>query len=181
MRVTPLALPDVLLLEPAVHQDARGDFCESYNEAVFDRALGRPVRFVQDNQSRSARNVLRGLHYQLGQPQGKLVRVVEGEIYDVAVDLRRTSPTFRQWAGVRLSAAEPHQLWVPEGYAHGFLVLSAHATVLYKTTTYYAPGQERSLAWNDPALAIDWPLQGAPVLSDKDRAAPRLSDADVFA
>ena len=181
MKITPLAIPDVLLLEPTVHSDQRGFFFESYNQAVFERALGRPVQFVQDNHSRSEQNVLRGLHYQVQQAQGKLVRVVQGEVFDVAVDLRRSSPTFGQWVGEYLSAQNKRQLWIPEGFAHGFLVLGDSAESLYKTTDYYAPEHERCIAWNDPQLAIAWPLQGrTPVLSAKDAEGAAFKDATPF-
>ena len=181
MNATRLAIPDVILIEPRVFGDDRGFFFESFNQARFDEAVGRPVNFVQDNHSRSVKNVLRGLHYQIQQPQGKLVRVVAGEVFDVAVDLRRSSPTFGQWVGAVLSAENKHQLWVPEGFGHGFVVLSDHAEFLYKTTDYYAPRFERCLRWNDPALAIDWRIQGEPVLSAKDAQGLLLADADTFA
>lgn len=170
MKVTHCDIDDVLLLEPRVFGDARGFFMESFNQRAFSDATGLNLQFVQDNHSRSARGVLRGLHYQAVQPQGKLVRVVAGAVFDVAVDIRRDSPTFGKWVGQVLSAENNHQLWVPPGLAHGFLVLSEFADFLYKTTDYYAPQHERCIAWNDPTLAIDWPLDGqAPVLSDKDR------------
>lgn len=181
MNVTRLAIPDVILIEPRVFGDDRGFFFESFNQARFDEAVGRPVNFVQDNHSRSVKNVLRGLHYQIQQPQGKLVRVVAGEVFDVAVDLRRSSPTFGQWVGAVLSAENKHQLWVPEGFGHGFVVLSDHAEFLYKTTDYYAPQFERCVRWNDPALAIDWRIQGEPVLSAKDAQGLLLAEADTFA
>jgi len=180
MNVVATAIPDVLILEPQVFGDDRGFFLESYNEREFRAATGLERHFVQDNHSRSARGVLRGLHYQLRQTQGKLVRVVAGEVFDIAVDLRRTSPTFGRWAGVTLSAANKRQLWIPEGFAHGFLVLSESADFLYKATDYYAPEWDRGIAWNDPDLGIPWPLDGAPLLSDKDRRAPRLRDAEVY-
>jgi len=171
MQITPCRIADVLLLEPRVFGDERGFFFESFNQRDFNQATGLDLQFVQDNHSRSARHVLRGLHYQVVQPQGKLVRVVAGEVFDVAVDIRPGSPTFGQWAGEVLSAANKRQLWVPPGLAHGFLVLSETADFLYKTTDYYAPAHERCIAWNDPTLAIDWPLGGqAPVLSAKDKA-----------
>jgi len=179
--VTPLAIGDVLLMEPRVFGDERGFFFESYNQRAFEAALGRPVAFVQDNHSRSARQVLRGLHYQIVQPQGKLVRVTEGAVFDVAVDLRRGSPSFGRWVGAELSAANKRQLWVPEGFAHGFVVLSEHAEFLYKTTDFYAPEHERCLRWDDPDVGIDWPMGLPPVLSAKDQAGLRLRDADVFA
>jgi dTDP-4-dehydrorhamnose 3,5-epimerase len=173
-------IPDLLIIEPKVFGDERGFFLESWNQQAFDRLAGRAVRFVQDNHSASGRGVLRGLHYQVKQPQGKLVRVVAGEVYDVAVDLRRSSPTFGRWAGERLSAANRRMLWVPEGFAHGFLVLSDCAEFLYKTTDYYAPQHERTLLWNDARLAIDWPLAGAPILKPKDADGTPLERAEVF-
>ena len=181
MKATPLAIPDVLLIEPEVFGDERGFFFESFNQVEFDAAVGRQVRFVQDNHSRSARNVLRGLHYQIEQSQGKLVRVVAGEVFDVAVDIRRASPTFGRWVGTRVSAENKRQLWIPEGFAHGFLVLSESADFLYKTTDYYAPQHAHAIAWNDPQIGIDWPLAGEPVLSGKDQAAEPLSSAPLFA
>ena len=181
MKATPLAIPDVILLEPKVFGDERGFFFESFNQAKFEAAIGRPVTFVQDNHSRSAKNVLRGLHYQIGQPQGKLVRVVQGEVFDVAVDIRKSSPTFGQWVGEILSAENNHQMWVPEGFAHGFVVLSETAEFLYKTTDYYAPEHERCIAWNDPAIAIQWPHVGVPALSAKDQQGKALADAEHFA
>ncbi|MGH7337510.1 MAG: dTDP-4-dehydrorhamnose 3,5-epimerase [Myxococcota bacterium] len=180
MKVTPTAIPEVLLLEPKVFGDARGFFLESYNRRDFARATGIDVDFVQDNHSRSAKNVLRGLHYQVRQPQGKLVRVAAGEVYDVAVDLRRGSPTFGRWAGFTLSAESKRMAWIPPGFAHGFLVLSESADFLYKTTDYYAPEHERTLLWNDPALGIDWPLRGEPTLAAKDRSGKPLSEAESF-
>lgn len=181
MKVTPLAIPEVLLIEPQVFGDSRGFFFESFNQARFDAAVGRSVNFVQDNHSRSARNVLRGLHYQIHQPQGKLVRAVQGEVFDVAVDIRKSSPTFGQWVGEILSADNKRQLWVPEGFAHGFVVLSETAEFLYKTTDYYAPQYERCIAWNDPTLQIKWPLEAAPALSSKDAQGLPLARAEVFA
>ncbi|NYT25191.1 dTDP-4-dehydrorhamnose 3,5-epimerase [Alcaligenaceae bacterium] len=180
MNAIPLAIPEVILFEPKVFGDDRGFFFESFNQKQFDAAVGRPVGFVQDNHSRSGRNVLRGLHYQIRQPQGKLVRVAVGEVFDVAVDLRRGSPTFGQWVGAVLSAGNKKQLWVPEGFAHGFVVLSDEAEFLYKTTDYYAPEHERCVIWNDPTLAIDWPMQGEPVLSGKDMQGVAFLQADVF-
>ena len=180
MKVTPTSLPEVLVIEPQVFGDDRGFFYESFNERAFAKATGLDVRFVQDNHSRSARNVLRGLHYQIRQPQGKLVRATVGEIYDVAVDIRRGSPSFGKWAGVALSASNRRILWVPAGFAHGFLVTSDYAEVQYKTTDYYAPEHERSIAWNDRDLAIRWPLAGEPALSAKDRAGLALKKAEVF-
>ncbi len=180
MKATPTKIPDVWLLELKVFGDDRGFFLESYNKKVFQDKIGINPDFVQDNHSRSRKNVLRGLHYQIKQPQGKLVTVVQGTIYDVAVDLRKSSATFRQWVGVELSGESKGQLWVPEGFAHGFLVLSQFAEVLYKTTHYYEPQQERSLFWNDPELAISWPIEDPPLLSDKDRVGKLLQDAEVF-
>ncbi|WP_315808111.1 dTDP-4-dehydrorhamnose 3,5-epimerase [Pseudomonas sp. C9-3] len=180
MKATPMAIPDVVLFEPRVFGDERGFFFESFNQKVFDEVVGRPVTFVQDNHSRSIKGVLRGLHYQVQQPQGKLVRVVQGEVFDVAVDIRRGSPTFGQWVGAHLSADNKHQLWVPEGFAHGFVVLSDTAEFLYKTTDYYAPAHERCIAWNDPQIGIEWPIEGEPQLSPKDRAGFSLADAEVF-
>lgn len=181
MNAIETALAGVLILEPRVFGDDRGFFYESYNRRVLAEVAGITQDFVQDNHSRSARNVLRGLHYQIKQPQGKLVRAIAGEVFDVAVDIRRSSPTFGKWAGVNLSAENKRMLWIPPGFAHGFLVLSDHAEFLYKTTDYWAPEHERSIAWNDPELAIDWPLAGEPVLSAKDRAGLRLKEAEVFA
>ena len=179
MKATPLAIPEVILLEPKVFGDDRGFFFESFNHAVFEAAIGRSVSFVQDNHSSSCQNVLRGMHYQLHQPQGKLVRVVAGEVFDVAVDMRRSSPTFGRWVGARLSAQNKHQLWVPEGFAHGFVVLSEQAEFLYKTTDYYAPQFERCLAWDDPTVGIQWPID-QPQLSDKDRLGKALKDMECF-
>jgi dTDP-4-dehydrorhamnose 3,5-epimerase len=183
MNVTETTIPGVLLLEPKIYEDARGHFFESFNHAAFERVLGEPVRFVQDNQSFSRAHVLRGLHYQIDKPQGKLVRAVSGAIWDVAVDIRPDSPTFGTWVAYELSAANRRQLWVPAGLAHGFLVLSDSAEVLYKTTDYYSPPGERCIVWNDADLAIAWPLTGAPVVSGKDQegmsfaeAAPRQAD-----
>jgi len=180
MKVIPTAIAEVLVLEPKVFGDARGFFLESWNQRDFDAAVGRPIRFVQDNHSASARGVLRGLHYQLRQPQGKLVRVVAGEVFDVVVDLRRGSPTYGRWVGERLSADNHRMMWVPEGFAHGFLVTSERAEFLYKTTDYYAPEHERTLLWNDPALAIDWPLDGAPLLKPKDAAGTPFAQVESF-
>jgi dTDP-4-dehydrorhamnose 3,5-epimerase len=179
MNATPL-LGECAALEPTVFGDARGFFFESFNQRDFESAVGRTVAFVQDNHSRSAKNVLRGLHYQVRQTQGKLLRVIIGEIYDVAVDLRRSSATFGQWAGVILSAENKRQVWVPEGFAHGFLVLSDFAEVLYKTTDYWAPTHERCIAWNDPTLDIEWPLVDDPVLSARDRQGTPFNMAEVF-
>ncbi len=181
MKATPLAIPEVILIEPKVFGDDRGFFFESFNQAKFEAAIGRQVAFVQDNHSRSVKNVLRGLHYQIQQPQGKLVRVAHGEVFDVAVDIRKSSPTFGQWVGEILSAENKRQMWVPEGFAHGFVVLSDTAEFLYKTTDYYAPENERSIAWNDPAIAIQWPIDGEPVLSAKDQQGKSLAGAEYFA
>ncbi|WP_017324474.1 dTDP-4-dehydrorhamnose 3,5-epimerase [Synechococcus sp. PCC 7336] len=182
MKVTPCQIPDVIAIEPRVFGDRRGFFYESFNQQVFADRVSPEVQFVQDNHSRSKQWILRGLHYQIQQVQGKLVRAVAGEIFDVAVDIRRSSPSFGQWVGDRLSAENKRQLWVPPGFAHGFLVLSEVAEVLYKTTDFYAPAQERSIRWDDPELAIDWPLNAGvePVLSEKDLAAPAFRDAEVF-
>ena len=180
MKTTPLAIPDVVLFEPKLFGDDRGFFFESFNQAKFEAAVGRQVAFVQDNHSRSVKNVLRGLHYQIKQPQGKLVRVVQGEVFDVAVDIRKSSPTFGQWVGEILSAENKRQMWVPEGFAHGFVVLSETAEFLYKTTDYYAPEHERCIAWNDPDLATDWPISGQPSLSAKDAKGNSLTGAEVF-
>lgn len=181
MKISRLAIPDVVLIEPQVFGDDRGFFFESFNQAQFEEAIGRPATFVQDNHSRSAKNVLRGLHYQIQQPQGKLVRVVQGEVFDVAVDLRKSSPTIGQWVGEVLSADNKRQLWVPEGFAHGFVVLSDTAEFLYKTTDYYAPAHERSIAWNDPTIGIQWPAGVAPILSAKDAQGLAFTLAEVFA
>ena len=181
MQVTATDLPEVMVIEPKVFGDARGFFLESFNAKAFAEATGVDLPFVQDNHSRSAQGVLRGLHYQIKQAQGKLVRVVRGAVFDVAVDVRRSSPNFGHWVGVELSEDNNRQLWVPPGFAHGFLVLSASADFLYKTTDYYAPEHERSVLWNDPAIGIDWPLLGEPLLSGKDKAGVLLKDAEVFA
>jgi dTDP-4-dehydrorhamnose 3,5-epimerase len=182
MNISPTEIPDVLIIEPKVFGDDRGFFFESYNEQNFQEKAAVDVQFVQDNHSRSARNVLRGLHYQIQQAQGKLVRAVVGEIFDVAVDVRRSSSTFGQWVGYTLSAENKRQLWVPAGFAHGFLVTSDIAEVLYKTTDYYAPQHERSIVWNDPDLAIAWPLNGEqPALSKKDKDGQLFKTAEVFA
>lgn len=173
-------IPEVLILEPKVFGDQRGFFFESFNARQFAEATGLNRDFVQDNHSRSARGVLRGLHYQIQHPQGKLVRVVAGEVFDVAVDIRKGSPTFGKSVGVMLSAENKRQLWVPEGFAHGFLVTSDHAEFLYKTTDYWYPEYERSLLWNDPVLGIDWPISGEPVLAAKDAAGKPLAEADLF-
>ena len=180
MKVERASIPDVLVLEPEVFGDARGFFMETWNARTFEQ-LGIKAQFVQDNHSRSSRNVLRGLHYQIRQPQGKLVRVTAGEVWDVAVDLRRTSPSFRRWAATRLDAVSRRMLWIPPGFAHGFVVLSEQAEVLYKSTDYYAPEHERTLLWNDPALGIPWPLAGDPVMTDKDRRGTPLASAETYA
>ena len=181
MKVEQTLLPGVLLLEPRVFGDARGFFYESYNRRSFREATGLDPEFVQDNHSRSARHVLRGLHYQIRQPQGKLVRVVQGEVWDVAVDLRRSSPHYGRWTGFTLSAENRRMAWIPPGFAHGFLVLSETAEFLYKTTDFYAAEHERAIVWNDPDLGIDWPLQGAaPVLAAKDAAGARFAQAESF-
>ncbi len=180
MKVIPTAIAGPLILEPKVFGDARGFFMESYNARVFREATGLDVDFVQDNHSRSGRGVLRGLHYQIQQSQGKLVRVVRGSVFDVVVDLRRTSPTFGQWVGAELSEENGRQFWIPPGFAHGFLVTSDSADFLYKTTDYYAPEHERSLAWNDPDVGVAWPLDGAPLLSAKDVAGKPLGECETF-
>ena len=182
LTITPTRLPEVLLIEPRVFGDARGFFTETWNEARFNEATGNSLRFVQDNHSRSSRGVLRGLHFQLPpHAQGKLVRCASGTVFDVVVDMRRSSPRFGQWAGVELSAEKHHQLWIPPGFAHGFVVLSESADFLYKTTDYYAPEAEGSVRWDDPTIAIEWPLDGiTPVLADKDTRAPLLQDARAF-
>ncbi|MFZ6771215.1 dTDP-4-dehydrorhamnose 3,5-epimerase [Undibacterium sp. SXout7W] len=181
MNVIPSSLPEVLILEPKVFGDERGFFFESFNANTFATLTGLQVNFVQDNHSLSAQNVLRGLHYQIRQPQGKLVRVISGEVFDVAVDLRRSSPHFGQWTGVVLSAENKRQLWIPPGFAHGFVVTSDKAEFLYKTTDYWAPEHERCLQWNDPAIGIEWPLTTTPALSAKDQLGKLLADAEVFA
>lgn len=180
MKVTSTAIPGVLVIEPKVFGDPRGFFYESFNQKAFNEATGLNLNFVQDNHSRSAKGVLRGLHYQIEQPQGKLVRVVCGAVFDVAVDIRKASPTFGQWVGMELSEDNHRQLWVPSGFAHGFVVTSESAEVLYKTTDYYAPKHERCIAWNDPDIGIEWPVQAWPSLSDKDRQGMILAQADVF-
>ncbi|HEV7816076.1 MAG TPA: dTDP-4-dehydrorhamnose 3,5-epimerase [Janthinobacterium sp.] len=181
MNVLPTKIPGLLLIEPTVFGDERGFFFESFNARRFSELTGVDAAFVQDNHSKSAKNVLRGLHYQISQPQGKLVRVSSGAVFDVAVDLRKSSPTFGQWEGMQLSAENKRQLWIPPGFAHGFVVTSESAEFLYKTTDYWAPQYERSLLWNDPALGIAWPLDGAPLLSGKDVQGKLLADAEVFA
>ena len=177
MKATRLAIPEVVLIEPKVFGDARGFFFESFNQKAFNEATGTNHQFVQDNHSRSAKGVLRGLHYQIQQPQGKLVRVVRGAVFDVAVDIRKSSPTFGRWVGAELSEDNQHQLWVPPGFAHGFVALSDLADFLYKTTDYYAPQYERSILWNDSDLNIDWPI-GEPILSNKDRQGLKFNSAD---
>ena len=180
MKVTPTAIPDVLIIEPKVFGDARGFFYESFNQKAFNEATGLDVNFVQDNHSRSTKGVLRGLHYQVRQPQGKLVRVVRGAVFDVAVDIRKGSATFGQWVGMELSEDNHKQLWIPAGFAHGFLVTSESAEFLYKTTDYYAPEHERCIAWNDPAIGIQWPIYQQPSLSAKDQQGLALRDAETF-
>lgn len=180
MNIIETSLPGVLLLEPKVFGDARGFFMESWNRQTFS-ALGLDVDFVQDNHSRSARGVLRGLHYQINEPQGKLVRVVSGAVFDVAVDLRKSSPHFGKWVGYELSAGNHRMMWIPPGFGHGFLVLSDSADFLYKTTTYYAPQWDRGVRWDDPQIGVAWPLEGMPVLSAKDQVQPLLKDAEVYA
>ncbi|MDZ4202923.1 MAG: dTDP-4-dehydrorhamnose 3,5-epimerase [Gallionella sp.] len=181
MQAIPTAIPDLLIIEPKVFGDARGFFYESFNLKAFGQLTGRSVDFVQDNHSCSAQGVLRGLHYQVNQVQGKLVRVTRGEVFDVVVDIRKSSPTFGQSVGINLSAENKRMLWIPEGFAHGFLVLSEQAEFLYKTTDYWAPEHERCIAWNDPDLAIDWPLSVAPLLSAKDAAGTPFRQAELFA
>ena len=181
MKAIATSIPDVLIIEPKVFGDARGFFFESFNQAAFDDAVGQHVSFVQDNHSRSAKGVLRGLHYQIQKPQGKLVRVARGVVYDVAVDIRKSSPTFGQWVGVELSEHNQRQFWVPAGFAHGFLVLSESADFLYKTTDYYAPAHERCIAWNDPTVGVQWPsLEIEPMLSSKDAAGLTIGNAELF-
>lgn len=180
MKIVSTDIPDLLIIEPKVFGDSRGFFQESFNQRQFDQSVGRHVDFVQDNHSRSTRGVLRGLHYQIENPQGKLVRVVRGAVFDVAVDVRRSSPTFGRWVGVELTADNHRQLWVPEGFAHGFFVLSDQADFLYKTSSYYAPEHERCIAWDDPEIGIIWPVPSAPVLSAKDQQGLRLATAECF-
>jgi dTDP-4-dehydrorhamnose 3,5-epimerase len=180
MQIQTTAIPDVLIIEPKSFGDERGFFYESFNARGFTELTGVTANFVQDNHSKSAKNVLRGLHYQIQQPQGKLVRVVAGAVYDVAVDIRRSSPTFGQSVGVALSADNKRQLWIPEGFAHGFVVTSESAEFLYKTTNYWAPEHERCLLWNDPAIGIEWPIDGMPTLSGKDQSGSLLAAADLF-
>ena len=181
MKVTPTAIPDVLIIEPKVFGDARGFFYESFNHKAFNQATGLNLNFVQDNHSRSSKSVLRGLHYQIQQPQGKLVRVVLGAVFDVAVDIRKGSPTFGQWVGIELTEENHKQLWIPVGFAHGFQVTSESAEFVYKTTDYYRPEYERCIAWNDSTIGIQWQLNGEPQLSSKDLLGKSLVHADVFA
>ena len=180
MQALPMHISEILILEPRVFGDNRGFFMESYNQHTFHEATGWASTFVQDNHSGSARNVLRGLHYQIRQPQGKLVRVISGEIFDVAVDLRKSSPTFGQWVGALLSHENKKQMWIPPGFAHGFLVLSDFAEVLYKTTDFYAPEHECCIRWDDPDIGIEWPLNGSPILSNKDQQGASLRQARLF-
>lgn len=180
MQIHKTDLPEVLVIEPKVFGDDRGFFYESFNQRRFEELIGLQPQFVQDNHSRSARNVLRGLHYQIQQPQGKLVRAIAGEVFDVAVDIRRGSKNFGKWTGVLLSAENKRQMWIPEGFAHGFLVLSDSAEFVYKTTNYYAPQYERAIRWDDPDIGISWPLQGVPLLSTKDEAGAALAEAEAF-
>jgi dTDP-4-dehydrorhamnose 3,5-epimerase len=180
MNVIPTHIPDVLIIEPRIFGDDRGFFFESYNEKSFAEKTGISPKFVQDNHSLSTKNVLRGLHYQIQETQGKLVRVIAGEVLDIAVDIRRSSPTFGQWASCLLSGENKRQFWVPEGFAHGFVVLSDSAEFLYKTTNYYAPQYDRVILWNDPDLGVDWQLKDEPILSDKDKAGKRFKEADLF-
>ena len=180
MNVIPTHIPDLLIIEPRIFGDDRGFFFESYNEKSFAEKTGISPKFVQDNHSLSTKNVLRGLHYQIQETQGKLVRVISGEVLDIAVDIRRSSPTFGQWASCLLTGENKRQFWVPEGFAHGFVVLSDSAEFLYKTTNYYAPQYDRVILWNDPDLGVDWQLKGEPILSDKDKAGKRFKEADLF-
>ena len=180
MKVTPTRIPDVLIIEPKVFGDARGFFFESFNQKVFKEAVGLDITFVQDNHSLSTQGVLRGLHYQIQHPQGKLVRVAQGEVFDVVVDLRRSSPHFGQWVGVVLSADNKRQLWIPPGFAHGFLVTSESAEFLYKTTDFWHPEHERTLLWNEPSVGVEWPIEGEPQLAAKDAAGKRLHEAEMF-
>jgi dTDP-4-dehydrorhamnose 3,5-epimerase len=180
MQIQTTAIPDLLIIKPNGRGDERGYFYESFNERRFFELTGVTSTFVQDNHSKSVKNVLRGLHYQIHQPQGKLVRAVAGEVFDVAVDIRKSSPTFGRWVGVLLSADNKRQLWIPQGFAHAFVVISASAEVLYKTTDYWTPAYERSIIWNDPAIGIEWPISGPPLLSKKDRTASLLASAEVF-
>lgn len=180
MKSTPLSIPDIVLIEPKVFADERGFFYESYNKRQFDDAVGKEITFLQQNHSRSIKNTLRGLHYQIKQPQGKLVRVAVGKVFDVAVDIRKSSPTFGKWIGEILSAENKKQLWIPEGFAHGFLALSDHVEFLYETTNYWAPEHERCIAWNDRTINIQWPIEGEPLVSLKDSQGTLLSNAELF-
>lgn len=180
MKATRLAIPDVILIEPTVFEDDRGFFFESFHQSQFEAIVGRTIHFVQDNHSRSTKNVLRGLHYQIKQPQGKLVRVIQGEVFDVSVDIRQSSPTFGKWVGETLNAENKKQMWTPEGFAHGFMVMSDIAEILYKTTDYWAPEHERCIAWNDTNLAINWPTHITPILSEKDIQGIPLKTAEIF-
>jgi dTDP-4-dehydrorhamnose 3,5-epimerase len=180
MKVIPTALPEVLILEPTVFGDERGFFLESWNALTFHHATGIDARFVQDNHSRSARNVLRGIHYQVVKPQGKLVRAVTGRVFDVAVDLRRSSPRFGKWVGVELSGDNKRQMWIPQGFGHGFLVVSDFADFLYKTTEYWIKEHDRTVRWDDPAIGVKWPIEGEPVLAVNDINAPPLAEAQVY-
>lgn len=180
MKAIPLNIPDVILFESSVFDDTRGFFFESFHQAQFEQAIGKKIRFVQDNYSHSIKNVLRGLHYQIQQPQGKLIRVVHGSVFDVAVDIRKSSPCFGQWAGEILSADNKKQLWIPEGFAHGFLVLSNTADLIYKTTSYYAPEYERCITWSDNTVGIKWPTHASPILSSKDSKGTPLAHAEYF-
>lgn len=181
MKITPAAIPDILIIEPDVYGDERGFFLESYNQAKFRQSTGMNVTFVQDNHSKSVKNVLRGLHYQIRQSQGKLVRVVSGRVFDVAVDIRKSSPTFGKWVAETLTAENKKQLWIPAGFAHGFLVMSDCAEFFYKTTDYYAPDHERCIRWDDSELGIQWPLTDPPIVSAKDAMGAAFKDAEVFA
>ena len=180
MKIKPLKIPDIILIEPEIFRDSRGFFFENYNKNKFKQIVEKELEFVQDNHSGSERGVLRGLHYQLPNPQGKLIRVLVGEIFDVAVDLRKTSPTFTKWVSAILTEDNKHQLWIPEGFAHGFLVLSEYAEVEYKTTQFYSKEDERSISWKDPAISINWPTNVEPLLSSKDRDAPLLSETNYL-
>lgn len=180
MQILSTVIPDVLIFEPKIFGDSRGFFFESFNQRAFNQATGLDLNFVQDNHSKSGKNVLRGLHYQIQQPQGKLVRVIAGEVFDVAVDIRRSSPTFGKWVGANLSADNKRQMWVPPGFAHGFVVLSEFAEFLYKTTDFYAPEYERCIRWDDPEIGIEWPLYGQPALSAKDQQGLSLEQAQLF-
>lgn len=180
MNVIATEIPEVLIVEPKIFADERGYFCESYNEQLFEDAIGSSIHFVQDNHSLSVRNVLRGLHYQIERPQAKLVRVISGEVFDVAVDIRRSSPTYGRWVGEILSVENKKQMWIPEGFAHGFLALSDKAELIYKASDYYYPEAERCIRWDDDAIAVRWPISGSPKLSEKDQAGDALPDADTF-